>query len=179
MPGDTLFTVPNAISFSRFGFAIAFPFVHDARVRVALIVAAGASDFLDGYIARRQRTTSRIGALVDPFADRLFVLVAVSTYLFEALITTTQYFIFISRDLMTAIGFVVARFTPSLRRVTFRARFAGKVVTVLQLAVLLAVLLAPNLTAGLIAAIGVTAAWAVLDYTLVLHRSRVHGPRPG
>ena len=66
----------------------------------------------------------------------------------------------------------MARIIPWLRPVDFKARMAGKVVTVLQLAALLAVPLAPRWVGPLVVAIGVTAAVAIVDYTLMLWRSR-------
>ena len=45
---------------------------------VAVVIgAAAATDFLDGWVARRVRATSRWGALLDPIADRVFVLTVV------------------------------------------------------------------------------------------------------
>ena len=51
--------------------------------RVGLIGAAAATDFLDGWLARRVNAASRWGALIDPIADRFFVLTAVATMLFS------------------------------------------------------------------------------------------------
>jgi len=73
---------------------------------------------------------------------------------------------------MTAIGFITARIIRWLRPVAFRARPLGKGVTVLQLATLMAVLLFPQATTGLIVAIGLLSAMSILDYTLALWRAR-------
>ena len=172
MPRGALLTTPNLLSLSRLGLAAAFPFLDGRGERAAVVAVAALTDFLDGWIARRSRTTSRWGALLDPVADRMFVFVAVCAYLFRGEISTPQYFVFISRDLMTAVGFLVAKGVPSLRGVTFRARFAGKVVTVLQLLLLLAVPIAPALVGPLVVAIGVTSFWAITDYTAMLWRER-------
>lgn len=137
-----------------------------------LIAVAAATDFLDGFIARRGGSATTSGALIDPIADRVFVLAAVSAYLVGGLLTTPQYFIFISRDLATALGFAVARIIPWLRPVVFRARLLGKAVTMLQLATLAAVLLWPRATDGLIVAIGLLSAVSIADYTLALWRAR-------
>ena len=69
-----------------------------------------------------RRVTSRWGALIDPIADRVFALVAVSTFLFTGELSILGYFVMISRDIMTAIGFLVARIVPWLRPVEFKAR---------------------------------------------------------
>ncbi len=164
--------VPNWISFSRLLMAGAFVGSEATETRLTLIGLAAATDFLDGYIARRARLTSRWGALLDPIADRVFVLTAVSTFLFTGHIGTIGYFVIILRDLMTAVGFLVARIIPWLRPVEFRARPVGKVVTVLQLATFAAVLVRPAWVDALLAAVFAASMWAVWDYTWALWRAR-------
>ena len=165
-------TLPNIISLSRIALAAVFVAIPDTAVRVALIVIAAVTDFLDGWIARRHALASRVGALIDPFADRVFVLAAITTFLFGGAITTAQYFMLIARDLATAIGFLVARGVSWLRTATFQARLSGKIVTVLQLIALCAVLVAPERAPLLILAVAIYSAWAIIDYTLVLWRVR-------
>jgi len=172
MKRGALFTLPNSISLSRLILALAFVLTSGRWERTLLIVAAGLTDVLDGWAARIGNSASVAGAIIDPFADRVFVLTAVSAYLFGGLLSIVQYFIFLSRDLATAIGFLVARIIPWLRPVRFRARLLGKGVTVLQLATLMAVLLFPQATTGLIVAIGLLSAMSILDYTLALWRAR-------
>jgi phosphatidylglycerophosphate synthase len=162
----------NALSLSRVALAAIFPFVEGAAWRVTLIGLAGATDFLDGWIARRSHLTTRWGAIVDPIGDRLFVLAAFTTCLVEGSLTAGQYGALLARDVATAVGFVVARTVPWLREVELRARWPGKVVTVLQLLTLLALVLAPSLVAPLVAAVLATSLWAVADYTLALWRAR-------
>lgn len=166
-------SLPNAISLSRLVLAVAFVAVGDARARIGLIGAASFTDFLDGWVARRQQSTSHWGALIDPLADRAFVFTAVCVYLVSGAITTTQYFILIFRDLMTAIGFIVARSVPMLRPIPFRARPLGKTVTVLQLITLVAVLAIPAVVPQLVWLAGIASAIAVADYTLALWNQRV------
>ena len=172
MQRSDVLSLPNALSLSRLLLAIAFPFTRDARVQASLIVAAGASDFLDGWIARHRHTTSTWGALLDPITDRVFVFVALVTYLLQGALTTGEYFIMLARDLATATGFLVARAMPSLQAVKFKARWAGKIVTTVQLLVLLAVPLAPALVRPLVVAVGLLSLWAIADYTLMLWRAR-------
>jgi phosphatidylglycerophosphate synthase len=168
-----LWNVPNVISVSRMALAIAFVLIGGTGVRVVLIVAAALTDFFDGLVARMSNQRSAVGALLDPIADRLFVLAAVSAYLVSGILTTGEYFIFLSRDIATATGFVVARIIPWLRPVRFRARLLGKAVTVLQLATLIAALVKPAAITGLIIAIGVLSTMSIFDYTLALWRARV------
>lgn len=168
----TLRSLPNLISFSRFLLAAAFVAWDDPLARAVMACAAGASDFLDGWIARRVNAASRWGALVDPIADRVFVLVAVGVMLFDGLFSTGEYFVLISRDLATAVGFLVARAIPWLRPVEFRARWMGKVATGLQFVTILAALLMPRALQPLIVMVGVASAIAIADYTWALWRGR-------
>ncbi len=168
-----MWNVPNVISLSRMALAVAFVLINDTPTRIVLVAAAALTDLLDGLVARLANQRSVIGALLDPIADRLFVLAAVSAYLINGHLGTGQYFIFISRDIATAVGFLVARIIPWLRPVVFRARLLGKAVTVLQLSTLIAVLVKPAATTGLIVAIGVLSVMSIFDYTLALWRARV------
>lgn len=193
MPPNPLWNLPNAISMLRIVFAALFIGARWEQ-RLWLIAFASASDFLDGWLARRRHIASRWGALIDPLTDRIFVFVAICVYLFEGQIEIWQYAAFLLRDLMTALGFLVAKAMPSLRMVDFRARWSGKVVTVLQLLVLFAIpmrYLAVRLslkaspasmwdanlrlvTDVLFIAVGIAAVWSVVDYTLDLKRARGH-----
>ena len=165
-------SLPNQLSLSRLLLAAAFVAFDRVDVRIVLVMLALATDYLDGFVARQFGPMTRVGALLDPITDRVFALVGVSVLLFEGVLSVGGYFIMISRDIMTAIGFLVARLMPSLRGVAFRARFAGKLVTVLQLGTFIVLLLAPGAATPLLIMIGVASAWAVVDYTWMLHKER-------
>ena len=172
MKRSALFTLPNTISLSRVVLALAFVLFSEPWDRIALIAVAGFTDLIDGWLARRAKSESTTGELLDPIADRVFVLVAISTYLIEDKLTTGQYFIFLTRDLATAVGFIVAKIIPVLRPAVFRARILGKIVTVVQLITLLAIIIVPELTNILVITIGVISAASIIDYTIALWRGR-------
>ena len=172
MKRETLATLPNLISVSRLGLAAAFVVVRGTPPHLAIIAAAGATDFLDGYLARRRGSTSRSGALIDAIADRFFVFAAVCTLLFDGALGIWQYAILISRDFMTAVGFLTARAIPWLRSVRFTSRMPGKVVTVLQLATLALVFVAPQFVNIALAAVGIVSLVSISDYTLALWHAR-------
>ncbi len=164
--------LPNMLSMSRVVLAALFPFAQRPVTQAALIGLAALSDFLDGWIARARHTASKWGALLDPITDRVFVIVALATYVFIGALTTGEYFTMIIRDLATAIGFLVARAVPSLQGATFKARMSGKITTTVQLLVLLAVPLAPRFVRPLVILVGVLSVWAIIDYTFALRRAR-------
>jgi phosphatidylglycerophosphate synthase len=151
---------------------VAFVAVESTVVRTVLLGVASLTDLLDGWLARRGAST-RLGALLDPVADKTFVLAAISAFLLDGGLSTRDYFIVISRDLAIAVGFLVAYLTPGLEPWNFKARLPGKIVTVLQLLALLALLLRPTMFPALVPLIAIASVWAIADYTLLLHRTRV------
>jgi cardiolipin synthase len=77
---DRVLTIPNAISAARLaGVPVFLWLVLGPRTAtadywaVALLIAAGISDWLDGKIARALNQGSRLGQVLDPLADRLYI----------------------------------------------------------------------------------------------------------
>jgi cardiolipin synthase len=166
-------SLPNLLSSSRVLLAIAFLVFSRTDVRIVLVMVAMATDYLDGFFARRRGAGTRLGAMLDAGGDRFFVLVAISVLLFDGALTTLGYFVMIIRDIMTAVGYITARvIMPSLRNAAFQARLPGKIVTVFQLATLLVALIKPSATAPLLLVVGLTSVWAVIDYIRYLQTVR-------
>ena len=165
--------VPNIISLSRVLLAIAFVAVGHTDARLVVIVLAAATDFLDGWIARRANSSTRWGALIDPFADRVFAVVAVSFFLVTGALSLIGLLVMLSRDIMTAIGFIVARLVSWLRPVQFKARMSGKIVTTVQFVTFIALLAVRPWVTPLLWIVGITSAYSIVDYTLALWRARV------
>jgi len=81
-PGvDRILTVPNAITLVRLACIPVFVWLlfGDHRTIAAAIVLAvlGATDWVDGFVARRWHQVSTVGKVLDPTADRLLVATAV------------------------------------------------------------------------------------------------------
>ena len=76
-----VWTVPNAISFLRLlGVPLFLWLVLGPEAdgwALAVLAASGVTDYLDGYLARRLNQTSRLGQVLDPVADRLYILAVV------------------------------------------------------------------------------------------------------
>ncbi|MDR3360982.1 MAG: CDP-alcohol phosphatidyltransferase family protein [Bifidobacteriaceae bacterium] len=74
---DRVLTVPNAISALRLAMVPLFCFLvvrHWDVWAIVVMAASGVTDWLDGFAARRLGQYSRLGRLLDPAADRLFIL---------------------------------------------------------------------------------------------------------
>ena len=74
---DRVWTLPNVLSFLRligvplFVWLILGP--HDDFIAVVVLALAGFTDWLDGHLARAWHQTSRVGQMLDPVADRLYI----------------------------------------------------------------------------------------------------------
>jgi CDP-diacylglycerol--glycerol-3-phosphate 3-phosphatidyltransferase/cardiolipin synthase len=159
-----LLNIPNIISLSRVPMAIAFVLSHDVVVRSVLACAAAASDWLDGWWARTRGPNTRTGALLDPATDKLFVVSALIGFAVSGEITLLQLGILLARDIYVAFGAVVVLL---LRLpVRLRARFPGKVLTNLQIATVLMLLLVPAAATVLVAIAGIVTIWAIIDYSI-------------
>jgi CDP-diacylglycerol--glycerol-3-phosphate 3-phosphatidyltransferase len=106
------------------------------------------TDKLDGYLARKLNQASKLGALLDPVADKLLVAASIVLLSFPAVSGTgfaIAKFVVITvyaKDLLLAFGTL---FLLSRRgSVHIRARLSGKVSTVIQLSLVMATLLAPD-----------------------------------
>ena len=73
-----VWTVPNALSMLRLLGVPVFLYLVLGAERdgwaILLLMASGITDYLDGYIARRFSSFTRFGQLLDPLADRLYIL---------------------------------------------------------------------------------------------------------
>jgi cardiolipin synthase (CMP-forming) len=71
-----IFTVPNELTFLRLAFLpffiIAIKYDHYG-IALAVLVLAGLSDGLDGFLARELNQRTRLGAYLDPIADKLLL----------------------------------------------------------------------------------------------------------
>lgn len=161
-------TPPNLLTAARFPLAVGFLAADSTGVRLALLGMASASDLLDGWLARRLGSTSRSGALLDPVADKVFMLAAFTAFLVHGEISVAQWGVLLLRDWATALGAAVALLVPGLTPATFQARMSGKVVTVLQLAAILALTLHPGQAALVTQIVGWASIACVADYTLAL-----------
>jgi len=126
-------TIPNVISFARLaGVPVFLWLVLGVRTQagdwwaLGLLAAAGLSDWLDGKIARAMNQQSRIGELLDPAADRLYIVCTVVALAIRAIIGWWLVALLAARELM--LGAVLL----ALRRRGYpplRVSFVGKAAT--------------------------------------------------
>jgi CDP-diacylglycerol--glycerol-3-phosphate 3-phosphatidyltransferase len=130
-----IFTPPNFLSCLRGPLALAFIIDHPFY-RSLVIVLAMLTDSLDGYLARRYRMTSQLGAFLDPLMDKIFVFTVSLVLIAEGRFEIWEAFTLISRDFAVLIfGLYLA--LKGHWSFQFRSIWSGKITTTLQFFVLL------------------------------------------
>jgi cardiolipin synthase len=110
---DRVWTVPNALSVLRllgvplFCWLVLGP--HADGWAVLVLAVAGLTDYLDGKIARRFHQFSRLGALLDPAADRLYILATIAALLVRDVVPLWFAVAVPARDLLLAPTIPVLR----------------------------------------------------------------------
>jgi cardiolipin synthase (CMP-forming) len=117
-PGDQVWTIPNALSVLRllgvpvFLWLVLQPVFHGPRYdgwALLLLVVSGATDYLDGKIARAFGQVSRIGQLLDPAADRLYILATLAGLAARHIIPVWLVVALVGRDLLMGIPLAVLK----------------------------------------------------------------------
>jgi cardiolipin synthase len=110
---DRLLTIPNLLSVIRLAGVPLFVWLllgpkADGWALV-LLIASGITDWLDGKIARWLNQMSRLGALLDPAADRLYTLAIVITFVLRDIIPWWVAAILIGRDVLVSACLLLLR----------------------------------------------------------------------
>lgn len=106
-PGeDRLATVPNLITLLRLCCLPLFVWLllgNDDRVGAAIVLAAlGATDWVDGWVARRFNQASRFGRLFDPTADRILFFVALTAMFIDGGVARWLIVVVLAREVIVA-----------------------------------------------------------------------------
>jgi cardiolipin synthase len=144
----------------RVPLAIAFPLVSNSW-RLVILAMAAASDLLDGPLARRFGSSS-LGTLIDPVADKLFMLSAFGVVAFSGKLEMYEIVGVLLRDIVATVAFVATLLSHRPRAIP--ARPGGKAVTVAQVLTLLAFLLDSKLLQPMAWATAGIAVYAIWDY---------------
>lgn len=131
-----MMTLPNFLSSLRFPLAFLF-LAENIYVRVLAILLAAATDFLDGFIARNYKQSSVFGRIIDPIADKFFVLFLTLVLLAESNLSTLEALSFFSRDFAVLIFGCFLLATSRLKGYHYNPFWCGKFTTALQFLVLL------------------------------------------
>lgn len=165
-----LVRLPNLVSLTRLPLAAAFPFCANwPPVAVGLLVVAGGTDVLDGWLARRRGETTTTGAFVDPLADKIFVAVVVATLAIDQLIPVWSVLLLVTREVgqVALFAWTMGTAHRKLRGPPDKGPMAslpGKLTTALQFASVAATLVIGSWVAPLFVLTAVAGIGAAVGY---------------
>ena len=134
-----------------------------------MFVLASLTDFVDGYLARARNSITTFGKLMDPLADKLLVIGALLALVSLGRLAAWVAMVIIARE----FAVTMLRMTASQAGVVTPARALGKVKTVMQVAMVFALILVRGSPVWLDALVYATVAVTVLsgvDYFFGLRR---------
>lgn len=135
-----MFNLSNSLSLLRAPLALVF-LVESPTLRLMAILLAMLTDSIDGYLARKTKTTSRFGAVLDPAMDKFFVFFALGVLFMESKIEIWQVLMMVSRDFALCLFGLYLSLSGLWQTYEFRAIRWGKITTALQFFVLVGVTL--------------------------------------
>jgi cardiolipin synthase len=161
-------TIPNLISFARLLgvplFLYLFLGAHADVAAIVVLAVGGTSDWIDGYVARRLRQVSRLGELLDPLADRLYILATLFAFTVREVVPWQFTAALLAREAVLVVSLLV------LRRYGYGpppVHYVGKTATFLLLAAFPVLLLAATVSGA--AAVAGVIGWALAWWGLVLY----------
>lgn len=164
--------VSNALTLLRAPLAFLF-LIENSFIRVAAILLAMFSDSIDGYLARKFRSESRFGAILDPIMDKFFVIFAISILLAESKIASWEALSMISRDFSLCLFGLYLAFTGHWHKFQFTAIRWGKVSTALQFLVLIALSLGYTLPSYLYTLFILLGTLAFIELCQLIKKERI------
>lgn len=163
----SLWSLPNLISLLRLvGVPIFLWAIVTERDGIALatLMISGISDYLDGKVARHFNLESAVGALLDPLADRLYILTTVLGLAYRGIIPWWLVVVLIGRDVMLTVMLLVVR---RHQRHGLPVHFVGKAATFNLLYAFPCLLLADG--TGIMAAVAEPVGWAFVWWGIGLY----------
>jgi len=165
---DRVWTIPNLLSLLRLlGVPLFLWLVLGPEANgwaIAVLAFGGLSDYADGKIARRFNQSSRLGAVLDPAADRLYILATISALAARGIIPVWLAVAIPGRDVLLALTL------PVLSRHGYGplpVNFAGKAATLNLLYAIPLLLLAD--TGGGVGNVAQAAGWAFTVWGIALY----------
>ncbi len=128
-PKENIWNVPNVLTMLRMaliGVFVGLFAVGYYGWSAAVFVLAGLTDMLDGYIARKRQLVTSFGKLMDPLADKLMLVAALSCLVSRGLVPIWVLLTVVVKELVMVVGGVLL-----LRRgIVVQAVSIGKVATI-------------------------------------------------
>ncbi len=131
-----MLTFSNFLSFIRAPLALVF-LQKNIYLRLTAIIVAAISDSVDGYFARRNKSASKFGAILDPAMDKFFVYFALTVLYFEGNVKLWEALFILSRDFALCLYGLYIIFFKKFSEFELRSLRWGKVITAMQFFILM------------------------------------------
>lgn len=135
-----VWNLPNLLTVCRFFLIPVYLLVFEAGyVKTAFLVLllAGLTDVLDGYIARKQKLVTQLGSMLDPLADKTMMITVILSLVFSKMISWEAAVAMFLRDAGMIVGSAIFHFRG---KQTVPANAMGKLTTVLYYVAILLVI---------------------------------------
>lgn len=139
-----MLTLANTLSIARIPLAFVF-LQENSFLRVLAIIFALVTDGLDGYFARREKNNNQFGKVLDPLMDKFFVIFVLTILLGEHSLDLWKVVALLCRDFSVLFFGFYLILSGQLSSYSVRAIWCGKITTVLQMLVLMALTLRINI----------------------------------
>lgn len=110
---ERVWTVPNLLSFLRLAGVPVFVYLllgpEEDGWAIAILMVAGVTDWADGKLARLLNQSSRLGALLDPAADRLYIIATLIAFVIRDVVPIWVVAIILGRDVLVGVSLLVLR----------------------------------------------------------------------
>jgi len=163
-----LLLLPSLLSLLRLPLAASFPFVVSMPVAaLAVLAAAGISDVLDGWYARRYQQVTATGCALDGLTDKLFVMTVAITLVVSGKLDVLAVVMLSTREigeLPLVLWLALDHRARDARTEQPAANLIGKLATCLQFAAVSAALLSSPHTDGWVATAAAAGALAAVAY---------------
>lgn len=161
-----LVALPNILSAARIPLALALPFATEKESALAIIGAAGVTDMLDGFAARKLGQTSPIGAAIDGFADKAFSVTVLGTLLARGVLSPASALLLATREIIELPLAIRVLWSEKARAVNVDrgANGWGKLATALEMGAVVCSIAKSRLAKPMVIAAGIAGAVAGISY---------------
>jgi cardiolipin synthase len=108
-----VFTLPNLITIARILLIPVVAFLlldHDYKLAFAVFMAAALGDWVDGFLARRLNQMSQLGAVLDPVADKMTMMIVAIIMAAQEMLPIWLAVVIVMRDAIIVAGAIAYRF---------------------------------------------------------------------
>ncbi len=174
--------IPNIISVLRIVLVIPIMIAfwnEDYPLAFVLILIAGISDGIDGFLARFFNWRSRLGAILDPLADKILLICLFVVFAIKGLLPLWLMYLVVGRDIIILLGGFIYNFF--IEKIEISPLFISKINTTLQIALVLLVALklasipiAPWILNGMIILVTCSTLISGVSYVVIWTRLALH-----